>query len=457
MKTLKNLLIIAAAAIATCFTACNNDSTIGSSIVQDKIAIVIDSAYTLDGRVVENNAVQSRTVSQLIGRINAKGYGRLESDVVTQFMPASQFDTVRITPSQVDSLKLMMAVSLNNIVGDSVVPMGLDVYKLTRLLPSPIYSDFNPADYYDPTPLASSIYNLSVASADTIISANARYIEIKLPVEEGRRLYQEYIDNPATFTSPTAFARFFPGLYLKNSYGSGRIVNVTSTLMQMYYHYSYRNSQQRDTTVYRVGNYFAVTPEIITNNNISFLPAESIDKAIDKGEAIITAPTGTDYEITFPTQEIIAGYRAANSDLNVINSLSFSIPGETITNEFSIAPPQYLLMVLKSKKDKFFAENSLPDNISSFYAQYDSSTGLYSFGDMRSYILDMLDKESISADDCTFTITPVSTTFETSSGYYQTSQVLVGMAPYVAAPVMVRLRPDKAKIKFTYSSQTIGK
>ena len=53
MKTLKNLLIIAAAAIATCFTACNNDSTIGSSIVQDKIAIVIDSAYTLDGRVVE--------------------------------------------------------------------------------------------------------------------------------------------------------------------------------------------------------------------------------------------------------------------------------------------------------------------------------------------------------------------------------------------------------------------
>ena len=67
-------------------------------------------------------------------------------------MPASQFDTVQITPSQVDSLKLMMAVSLNNIVGDSVVPMGLDVYKLTRLLPSPIYSDFNPADYYDPTP-----------------------------------------------------------------------------------------------------------------------------------------------------------------------------------------------------------------------------------------------------------------------------------------------------------------
>ena len=51
----------------------------------------------------------------------------------------------------------------------------------------------------------------------------------------------------------------------------------------------------------------------------------------------------------------------------------------------------------------------------------------------------------------------MSTTFETSSGYYQTSQVLVGMAPYVAAPVMVRLRPDKAKIKFTYSSQTIGK
>jgi len=457
MKTLKNLLIIAAAAIFSCLSACNDDSTIGSSIVQDEIAVVIDSAYTLQAQVVENNAVQSRTVSQLIGRIDAKGYGRLESDVVTQFMPASQFDTVRITPSEVDSLKLMMAVNLKNIIGDSVVPMGIDVYKLNKLLPSPIYSDFNPTDYYDPAPIASSIYNVSATSADTLLSATTRYIEIKLPVEEGRRLYQEYLDNPSTFTSPTAFARFFPGLYLKNSYGSGRIVNVTSTLMQMYYHYTYRNAQDRDTTVNRVGNYFAVTPEIITNNNISFLPAQTIDQAVADGEAIITAPTGSDVEITFPTEKIIAGYRSANSDLTVINSLSFSIPGEVIANEYQIAPPEYLLMVLKSKKAEFFANNSLPDNTTSFYAQYDSSTGLYSFGNMRAYIMQMLDKQNLTPDDYVFTLTPVSATFETSSSYYETSKVLIGIAPYVAAPVMVRLRPDKAKIKFTYSSQTIGR
>lgn len=457
MKTLKNLLIIAVAAVSGCFMACNEDSTIGSSIVQDKIAVVIDSAYTLQARVVDNNAVQSRTISQLIGRIDAKGYGRLESDVVTQFMPASQFDTVRITPSQVDSLKIMMAVALNNIIGDSVVPMGIDVYKLNRQLPSPIYSDFNPADYYDPTPIASSIYNVSSKSADTLISATTRYIQIKLPVEEGRRLYQEYLDNPSTFTSPTAFARFFPGLYLRNSYGSGRIVNVTSTLMQMYYHYTYRNAQNRDTTVNRVGNYFAVTPEIITNNNISFLPSQSIDQAVAKGEAIITAPTGSDVELTFPTEKIIADYRTANSDLTVINSLSFSLPGETITNEYQIAPPQYILMVLKSKKAEFFANNSLPDNKTSFYAEYNSTTGSYSFADMRTYLMDMLEKQSLVPDDYVFTVTPVTATFETSTSYYQTSKILVGIAPYVAAPVMVRLRPDKAKIKFTYSSQTISK
>ncbi len=449
--------MIAAAAIYSCLTACNDDSTSGSSIVQDEIAVVIDSAYTLQAQAVENSSVQSRTVSQLIGRINAKGYGRLESDVVTQFMPASQFDTVRITPSEIDSLKLMMAVSLNNIIGDSIVPMGIDVYKLNKLLPSPIYSDFNPTDYYDPNPIASSIYNVSAASADTLLSATTRYIEIKLPVEEGRRIYQEYLDNPSTFTSPTAFARFFPGLYLKNSYGSGRIVNVTSTLMQMYYHYTYRNAHDRDTTVNRVGNYFAVTPEIITNNNISFRPAQSIDQAVANGEAIITAPTGSDVEITFPTEKIIAGYHAVNSDLKVINALSFSIPGEIIANECQIAPPEYLLMVLKSKKAEFFANNSLPDNTTSFYAKYNSSTGLYSFGNMRAYIMQMLEKQNLTPDDYVFTLTPVTATFESTSSYYETSEVLIGLAPYVAAPVMVRLRPDKAKIKFTYSSQKIGK
>ena len=76
---------------------------------------------------------------------------------------------------------------------------------------------------------------------------------------------------------------------------------------------------------------------------------------------------------------------------------------------------------------------------------------------MRSYIIEMLSKDNITADDYTFTITPVNVVTETSqSGYYSQGQVYVtGINPYVSGPAMCRLRLNKAKIKFTYSKQSL--
>lgn len=453
--------------------SCESDSTIGSSIVEDRITVSVDSSFTVSGHSAEIGKVQSRTISQLIGRINAKGFGQLSSDVVTQFMPAAQLDAEYLTVDGIDSLMLIMSVVKGEFVGDSVAPMGLNIYPLTRQLPSPIYSDFDPTDYYDAnTLLASTVYNLSDNSAGVINKDGTTKIKARLPKSLARKLYTEYRERPQTFQSPTAFAEFFPGLYIENSYGGGRLTRVTSTLMTLYYHYNITTSAGRDSTVVKAGNYFAVTPEIITNNNISLRISPDIQQRVDQGEAIVLAPTGLEVNMRFPAPEIIAAYKANGSPVKVLNSLTFSVPGSAIPNDDDIQAPRYLLMVLESKKAEFFSKNALPDNITSFYATYNSTTGTYDFGEMRSYILDLMAKDRITEDDYTFSITPVSATFETSSaasssyygyyygygyGYGQSSQTLSMLTPYVAAPVMGRLYLDRAKIKLTFSTQTIAK
>ena len=210
---------------------------------------------------------------------------------------------------------------------------------------------------------------------------------------------------------------------------------------------------ENDTTYYKEGNYLAVSPEIITNNNITYAMADELTAMSQNGENIIVAPIGMDVELTFPTREIINSYNANQGELSVINSLSFEIPAEKITNDYNITPPPYLLLVKTSYKDEFFAKGDITNNAESFYAAYNAATHSYIFSDMRAYILDMIEKNEITDEDINFTLTPVSISTENYSSYDETVYIN-SIVPYVQTPVMVRLRLDNAKIKFTYSKQT---
>lgn len=454
MKKAYIVSVLAAALVA--FGSCDKDSQIGQSIVQDEVNVIVDSSFTVTGASIAIEKVQSRTVSQLLGRIDAPGYGKLESSIVTQFMPSSSLANSSVKAADIDSIMLYMYMASGEYVGDSISPMGLEVYRLTENLPSPIYSDFDPTGYYNPDEvLASTIYNVANVSRDTTIAGGVE-IAVELPKWLGRELYQAYLDNKSNFSTPTSFVNnVFKGIYIKNSFGSGRLIRSTSTMMSLFYHY-----YEEDSLIHGTGNYFAVTPEIITNNDLTFDISPEIESRVAAGQQIVMGPAGLEVSVTFPVPDLIAAYNKQTSNLKVLNSLSFSVPGEAIDNKFSFGVPSYLLMVLSKEKDKFFANNQLPDNVTSFYATYDAVSGTYDFGQMRKYLSDLLKKDTIDESDYTFTIVPVSAVFETnnnSSYYYgsSTSQTLTMMTPYMASPVMCRLLLDSAKIKLTFSTQSI--
>ncbi|MDE6490565.1 MAG: DUF4270 domain-containing protein, partial [Muribaculaceae bacterium] len=381
------LAISMAAAVAV--TGCEEASTMGSSLIQDETEFVIDSSFTATGRSVENKKVQSRTIVQLLGKIDAKGYGMLQSDVVTQFMPANVMVTEGVT--SIDSIKLRLAIPAGGFVGDSLVPMGLEVYRLNRQLPSPIYSDFDPSGYYDPAnTLGGRIYSAAaIGESDSLAELSYRFVYVDLDKSLGEAFYNEYKTNPEVFSSPSQFAQYFPGMYIANTYGSGRVMQIISSEIKMFYSQTLPkdDGSGADTTYARVGTYFAVTPEIVTNNNIDFSPAADVEN-LAQSNAVIMAPAGYDVELMFPAEDIIDKFRSQTDRFAVVNTLEMEIPASEITNDYGIDPPEYLLMVLAKDKDRFFNENKVTDGKTSFYAAYDSSTHSYKFSGMRQYIID---------------------------------------------------------------------
>lgn len=461
-----HLFIPFAVTAVALFTACDDTtSTAGSSLVTDNTEVVIDSAFTLTGTPRKIDSIPARTTTQILGNITAEEYGHFSSDFVAQFMPALQLDTAGTKASDIDSVKLVMMFSRGNLTGDSIVPMGFKVYPLTAQLPSPSYNTSldNIGSFYDENQCwtaKTQVYTGNALYNDSINDLVYRSVMVDLPKSFAVKFYNEYINHPETFATPQAFTSFFPGIYVKNTFGSGRVINFSATQIRLYYkrHATVtKNGEERDTIYNITSTYMAVTPEVISDNLIRMSLSQSLLNRINNGETLLVAPAGYEVEMTFPTREIISRYRQYGGDLSVINSLTMSIPVEKLANGNNINPPANVLIVLSKDKKSFFADNKITDDKTSFLASYDETTQSYEVTGMRSYIIEMLSKDNITADDYTFTITPVNVVTETSqSGYYSQGQVYVtGINPYVSGPAMCRLRLDKAKIKFTYSKQSL--
>lgn len=460
---------IPAALIGASLVACEESTTIGSSIIQDNVEVSIDSTFTVSGRSVSNPVIQARTDNQLLGRINARGYGQLSSDFITQFMPASSLDTTGVTLESIDSIKLRMFMLATDMIGDSLAPMGVEVYRLDKSLPSPIYSDFNPADSYNPADLlGSKMYTASVLgmseqkqSSYTHPDTAIRILEVEMPLKLAHEFWNKFKEDPALWNNPQKFSKWFPGVYIKNSFGSGRIMRFYASGMYMYFkrhlEYDRDDGHHVDTIINGSQIFLAVTPEVINNNNMTYTVSSNID-AMAAEKPMLVAPIGYDTELTLPIRSMVEKYRHQVNKFDVLNSMTMSIPVEAVTNDYSIEPPEYVLLVKKDKKDDFFSKQQINDNISSFYAQYNADTNSYDFTDMRQYFLDMSKKENLTDADGDFILTPVNLVTETvQTGYYQTSSVVMAIVPYVNTPSMASLRLKDAKIKLTFSTQSLSR
>ena len=468
MKKLVNVILAAAALVG--LYACT-DETIGVSITDSVSSIIEDSSFVITGHSVLNDRVQMRTSTKMLGVLQADGYGSLSAEAVTMWMPAMNIDTTGITASNIDSCRLKLRLPYRQgFTGDSLAPMRLNIYRLNKSLPSPIFSDFDPTGYYsDADLLASESYSpssgwLEVSTSyvtGTLTYDTVRVISVSMPSSLGTELFDAYITNPEKFVSPRSFADIFPGIYITNSFGSGHVMNIKATELDVYYrkHVWLNDTTEADSTFCQ--SYLASTPEVPSNNIIRYRPDDAITQMVDAGDALIVAPAGYEVQVRFPIQEIIDKYRNnATGSQSIINTLSLELPVSIPETEYDIQPPTYLLMVKTSQKDNFINGDSLANNKDSFYAVYQPRTKSYYFSGLRNYILDIINNKGgiATEEDINFTITPVDVTEYTySRNYYSGSTTTVTkISPMVSRPAIVRLLLDKAKIKITYSKQIVN-
>lgn len=463
---IKNLIYTLSSVVLAvfCATSCNEDSTIGSSLSRGEVTIEVDSIFSVTGKSSLSPELDSKTITQLIGRLSVPEYGDLHCTFVSQLMPAAAMDIPdSITSEMVDSIRLRFRLSNGAFTGDSLAPQKLQVFRLNKQLPSDITNSFDPAGYYDATSiLGEKSYTASaLGMLDTVYKTQSRSIWVNMPKKFALDVFDAYRNNPDIFSWPDKFIEYFPGLYVEQSFGRGLVVNITNTEMITYYHHRGKTTVvedgvavSKDTTIVDSATLFSVSPEIISSNNIRMRIADSLKQRIDNSEPILISPCGYNVEINFPAQEILNRYWSSGFNLAVINNLTLSIPVDEIKNDYGITPPPYLLLVKTKDLENFFANNEIPDDKESFWATYDSTTRRYTFTSMRDYIVELMRNGSeVAPEDTQFTIVPVSISTETTTSQ---SAVVSDCSPYIAHPAMCKLKLDEAKVKFTFSKQVIN-
>lgn len=473
MKLSKFSGLITLIAFFAAFSACEEETTnIGSVIAPGEVVITIDTLYfDLNGRAEYLQSFDAKTGNLMIGNIQVKEYGNLNCSFVTRLMCAANLGIVDSVfhADRVDSVKLLLGAEREGIIGDSLAPQKLAVYTLTKQLPSDISNNFNPEGYYDPSsPLASRSYTVSEIANNDSNFYNKNYVElsVELPVEFGRKIFDEYKNNPEIFQWPQTMAeKFLPGLYVKSTFGKGCIANITDLFVGVYYH-SYKSSTSvidgdSVTTVDKIPNVvypFNTSPEVISSNNITYSPSKMITSwnEEENSQVVITTPGGYIAQFDFPAQALIDRYKEKDSHLSTVNELLLFIPAEPFDSVSGIDMAETLLMLKKSEYENFFAENKIPDNLSSFSGMYDSKNKRFYFTTLREYFIDLLKKDTVTQEDIEFVLVPVEITTETVSGYYgDVATYVTKCTPYTSKPTMTLLKTDKAMVTFDFSTQKI--
>lgn len=472
--TLKKLIsFLSILFIIAVFSSCEEDTTtIGSTIASGEVSITVDTLYfDLKAQAVEIENFDSKTGNLMIGNIQSKGYGSLNCSFVTRLMctPNLQVSDSLFSPERVDSCKLLMGVRRDGIVGDSLAPQKMSVFSLIKQLPSNITNQFDPEGYYDPSaPLGSRSYTVSAIAEKDSSFYNNTFIELNvdLPKSFGQEIFRRYKEEPDIFQWPQTMAeQFLPGLYVKSTFGNGCIANIESAYVAVFY-YSLKEStkvEEGDTinVIEHVTNVtfpFTISPEVLSSNNITYKPSESIREknSMDDGEVVVTTPGGYIAKYEFPAQPLIDRFYEKNTHLSTVNELGLFLPAEPFDEDSGIEVAQNVLMVKSSMYEEFFQKNKVPDNLTSFTGVYDAANKRYTFTSLRSYFLDLLSKDEITQEDLEFTIIPVEIETETVNGYYGSGTTYVTKCvPYTSKPTLTLLKANEAMVTFSFSTQMI--
>lgn len=423
------------------FIGCSDDlNSIGSNIQppNDSIYVATDT-LTLTAKTVPVDSVYARTINGVLGKYEDDVFGTIQSDYLCQFY-YSDSTKFKTNVESIDSVKF--SIDFSQFSGDSLAPMGLSVYKVQKKLPENFYTNIDPKPYLGNNPelLASTAYTINGAPKTSTYTSGTtvylqRAIRANLDTQFGVDLHKAY--EAGTIKNKDTFNEYLKGMYVTTTFGSGTLIDVIYTSIDIYYKWKdiKGNYDKTNDTIRTSLLSLSVTPEVLQLNHIK--NENPKDLFIENtGQTYMKTPAGVFTQIEFPIKEISENMQ--KKDFKIVTSAQFSLKGYTekeSSDPFGLGRPNYVLLIDKDSVNNFFTKRQLPDGKSSLYTSRNSTYNTYNFNNISTLINHY---RGANVDKVTFLLIPVDVTLESTTA--------VGVYNYLKPSTSI-LRSDSTNMR----------
>ncbi|MFV0470285.1 MAG: DUF4270 domain-containing protein [Dysgonomonas sp.] len=449
-----------AVAFAIAFTSCDDDlNSIGQGMQppSDTIGIQVDSVYLTARTISLQDSVYSTTIYGLLGKYEDDVFGSVKADYMCQFFCP---DSTKFHDSffQLDSARFV--IDFTTYSGDTITPMGLKVYELNKPLTGNYYTNVDPTKFYNTNaaPIARTAFSIAGVPYYSG-STTQKVLKADLGMAFAQRFYDAYKSSNNPFTNASKFNEFFKGVYVTTDLGSGALIQVLYSSIDIYYLYTDSMGNYNNTAdTVRTGVFtLSVTPEVYQLNKIqNTIPSGLL--ASGTGASYIKSPAGVCTELTLPIQEIMNKMKDANGVVDttkIVNLASLTLTGYTEKENIgSKTPPRVpnLLLLDRDSIKSFFEGKKLTDGKTSATTSI-SSNNTFVFSNLNSIVSYYVKKyyaEGITTDP-KFVLLPVDIVTSTSTSSSTSYTTITGIYNYMKpATSILRIDPDNLKMKISF-------
>lgn len=398
------MALVAVLTITSCSDAFEDNT--GSMGVYDETDGVYSVAQTYEytTRSIPLDSVISSTTKSYFGQAHDPSTGvDVRAEFLSQFHTFENYklpDTTTITSKLGDSIvcdSVILRLYFSSYYGSATNPLKMAIYELDTLNvvreDSIYYSTIDLESYMNPKrtePLTEKVFtaiDYTVSEARRSSSTYYNNIYVKLPREYGTSLLRLIAKHPKYVADSYQFNRHVcPGFYFKLKSGSGTIMIIDVSTLDIYYKY-YNSSTKKD----EVGlSRFSATPEVIQSTRVvntgveSKAPVDPTTKQpLDPTEeaTYVLSPAGIGTEVTLPVDKIYE-----NHELDSISRARIILTRYNSSTTSIFGVPSTLLMLRKSQLYSFFEKKQVPDGLTSFTVDFNSGSNTYTFSNIGKLI-----------------------------------------------------------------------
>jgi len=398
---LKQLFAFIAASII--LVSCDdNTSTLGMDMVpvSDLIAKTYKTYDVKTSSYAVGDSVLARSSTSYFGQFtDPLTNTTVKCDFISQYNSSiTDFQNTVIGDS---AFYTSVTLYLSGFTGDSLAPLNLEVYEIDSVLDknADYYTNIDPSKYVkkDAKPIGKIRFSVS----DRTITDSTRYaylssssaIPVVVPLDKsvGNGIIKA-LQKDTTLVSPGKWSKSglsgSKGLYFKLSGGDGAMCYIYNSLFRVYYRY-HDTTEDKDSITALC---FEGTEEVI---QASRFVTSNVDKlAEDTSVTYLKSPAGIFTMVEFPVDSISVNDTINSASVKFTRYNDDAEASSKVDKNYRLGIPKYVLMVrYDDYKNGFFENYKLADNLTSYTAEFSSTSNTYEFKNISRLISTMLQEK----------------------------------------------------------------